>query len=64
LARIGLAIVITVLLLAAASDALAGDGTKGWYLLGPPVDETSNVGFGILIQAPLPQWNRAPMTLA
>ena len=56
LARIGFAIVITVLLL--ASDAPAGDGAKEWYLMEPPVDETSNVGFGILIEAPLIRWNR------
>ena len=58
MARIGFAIVITVLLLAAASDASAGDGAKGWYLLEPPVDEISNSGFEILIQAPLTRWNR------
>jgi len=56
--RLDRAVVITVLLLLAASDAPAGDGAKGWYLLEPPVDETSNVGFGILIQAPLTRWNR------
>jgi len=56
--RIGLVVVITMLLLLTASDAPAGDGATGWYLLGPPIDETSNVGFGILIQAPLTRWNR------
>ena len=54
--RIGLAVLITVLSLIAQFDPLAGEGTKGWYLLGPPVDETSNVLFGILNQAPLTQW--------
>jgi len=29
--------------LIAPFDPLAGEGTKGWYLLEPPVDETSNV---------------------
>ena len=56
--RIERVVVITVLLLLAASDARSGDGAKGLYLLEPPVDETSNVGFGILIQAPLTRWNR------
>ena len=31
---------------------------RSWYLLEPPVDETSNVVFGILAQAPLNQWKR------
>jgi len=56
--RIGLAVLITVVSLIAPFDPLAGEGTKGWYLLEPPVDETSNVLFGILNQAPLTQWNR------
>jgi hypothetical protein len=56
--RIGLAVLITVVSLIAPLDLLAGEGTKGWYLLEPPVDETSNVLFGILNQAPLTQWNR------
>src|SRR2546425_11414092 len=54
--RIGLAVLITVVSLIAPFDPLAGESTKGWYLLGPPVDETSNVLFGILNQAPLTQW--------
>ena len=58
LARIEFAIVVTVLLLAAASDAPASDGAKAWYLMEPPVDDTSDVGFGILIDAPLTRWNR------
>ena len=52
---IGLAVLIIVVSLVAPFDPLAGEGTKGWY---PPVDETSNVLFGILNQAPLTQWNR------
>ena len=55
---IGLAVLIIVVSLVAPFDPLAGEGTKGWYLLEPPVDETSNVLFGILNQAPLTQWNR------
>ena len=55
---IGLTVLITVLSLIAPFDALAGEGTKGWYLLEPPVDETSNLLFGILNHAPLTQWNR------
>jgi hypothetical protein len=53
--RIGLAVLITIMSLIAP---LAGEGTKGWYLLEPPVDETSKVLFGILNQAPLTQWKR------
>ena len=56
--RIGLAVLITILSLIARFGVLAGEGTKGWYLLEPPVDETSNVLFGILNQAPLTQWKR------
>ena len=56
--RIGLEVLITVASLFALFGALAGEGTKEWYLMEPPVDETSNVVFGILNQAPLPQWKR------
>jgi hypothetical protein len=56
--RIGLALWMTVALLIAPFDSLAGEGAKQWYLLEPPVDETSNVVFGILAQAPLTQWKR------
>jgi hypothetical protein len=56
--RIGLAIFTTVVLLSAPFGVYGGEGPKGWYLLEPPVDETSNVVFGILNQAPLPQWKR------
>jgi len=49
---------MTVVLLIAPVDALADEGSRSWYLLEPPVDETSNVVFGILDQAPLTQWNR------
>jgi hypothetical protein len=49
---------MTVVLLIAPRDALAADGARSWYLLEPPVDETSNVVFGILAQAPLNQWKR------
>ena len=55
--RIGIAVLITIALIT-PFDALAGEGGKGWYLLEPPVDETSNVVFGILAQAPLTQWKR------
>src|SRR4030095_16435192 len=47
---------MTVVLLFAPCDPAAGESTKGWYLMEPPVDETSNVVFGILSQAPLNQW--------
>ena len=56
--RIGLAVLMIVALLIAPFDAVAGEGPKGWYLMEPPVDETSNVLFGILNQAPLNQWKR------
>jgi hypothetical protein len=55
---IGLAALMTVALAVVPLDALAGEATKDWYLLEPPVDETSNVLFGILNQAPLAQWKR------
>ena len=55
--RIGLAILITVALIT-PFDARAGEGAKGWYLMEPPVDETSNFGYGVLDQAPLNQWKR------
>ena len=53
--RIGLAFLISVISLIAPFGVLAGEGAKGWYLLEPPVDETSN---RILNQAPLTQWKR------
>ena len=53
-----IALWMTVVLLIARGDALAGEGARSWYLLEPPVDETSNVVFGILAQAPLNQWKR------
>jgi hypothetical protein len=49
---------MTAVLLIAPFDTVAGEGTKGWYLIEPPVDETSKVLFGILNQAPLNQWKR------
>lgn len=49
---------MTVALLIAPFDAVAGDGLKEWYLMEPPVDNSSNVGYGVLDQAPLTQWNR------
>jgi hypothetical protein len=52
--RIGLAVLMTVALMA-AFDASAAEL---WYLMEPPVDETSNVSFGVLDQAPLNQWKR------
>jgi len=50
---IGLAVLIIVVSLVAPFDPLTGEGTKGWYLLEPPVDETSNVLFGKT--SPLPK---------
>jgi len=55
LRRVGVAVLITIMSLIAAVGVLAGEGAKGWYLLEPPVDETSN---RILNQAPLTQWKR------
>jgi hypothetical protein len=56
--RIGQPVLAIVLLLFAPFNAVTGESTKGWYLMEPPVDETSNVLFGVLIQAPLDQWKR------
>jgi hypothetical protein len=55
---IGLTVLTTVVSLIAPFSIHACGGTNGWYLLEPPIDETSNVGFGVLNQAPLPQWKR------
>jgi hypothetical protein len=55
--RIGLAVSITVVLVA-AFDASARGGAKEYYLMEPPVDETSNYSFGVLDKAPLNQWKR------
>jgi hypothetical protein len=55
--RIGLAL-WTLALLIAPFDSLASDGATRWYLLEPPVDETSNFGYGVLDQAPLTKWTR------
>lgn len=55
--QIRLAILITVAL-ATPFDAPAGQAVDGWYLMEPPVDETSNLGYGVLDQAPLNQWKR------
>ena len=55
---IGLAVLTTVVSLISRFGIDACAGAKGWYLLEPPVDETSNVVFGILSQAPLSQWKR------
>ena len=55
--RIGLALLITVGL-TSPFDGLAGEGATGWYLMEPPVDETSNFGYGVWDQAPLNQWKR------
>ena len=54
--RIGLTVLLIVVLLLVRFHAMAGGGTKGWYLMEPPVDEASNVLLGILNQAPLNQW--------
>ena len=56
--RIGLTVLTAVVSLIASFGVHAGAGTKSWYLLQPPVDETLNVTFGILHQAPLSQWTR------
>lgn len=55
---IGLAVSVTIALLTPRFDAQAGGDSKGWYLLEPPVDETLEIGLGVLDKAPLPQWNR------
>ncbi len=55
--RIWIAVLMTAALVA-AFDASAGEALKRWYLMEPPVDETSNVSFGVLDQAPLGQWKR------
>jgi len=52
-----IAIGLTVALLIGASDA-AGDDESRWYLMEPPVDETSTFGHGVLDQAPLSAWTR------
>ena len=49
---------MTVALLIAQSDAPAGEDEKRWYLMEPPVDETSSFGHGVLDQAPLSTWHR------
>jgi len=56
--RLGLAVLISVVSLIAPFGVPVGEGAEGWYLLEPPVDERSNVTFGILTQAPLRQWKR------
>jgi len=55
--RIGLAVMMIAAFMAAI-DASGGEGAKEWYLLEPPVDETSNFGHGVLDQAPLNEWKR------
>ena len=55
---IGPTVLLIGVLLFASLNAMAADGTKGWYLMEPPVDETTNVLFGIQNQAPLNQWKR------
>jgi len=54
---VALGILITVALIA-AFDASAAGGAKEWYLIEPPVDETSDFGHGVLDEAPLNQWKR------
>ena len=56
--RIGELLLVITLLVVAPFDAVAGESTKIWYLMEPPVDETSNISFGVLDQAPLSQWKR------
>ena len=55
---IGLALWMTVASLVALFDSLAGEGAKRWYLLEPPVDETSDFAYVVLDQAPLTKWTR------
>ena len=45
--RIGFVVLTTILSLIAPFGVLAGEETKGWYLVEPPIDETSNVLYGI-----------------
>ena len=53
-----IALCMAVALLIAPFDAPAGEDEKRWYLMEPPVDETSRFGHGVLDQAPLSKWNR------
>jgi hypothetical protein len=54
----GLALLIALVWVIAPSVALAGEGSTDWYLMEPPVDETSSVGYGVLDSAPLTRWTR------
>jgi len=45
-------------LLTAEAQQAAGEAAKEWYLMEPPIDETSNISFGVSDQAPLSQWHR------
>src|SRR5262245_54934579 len=56
--RIGLAVLIAIASFIAPCNATAADVAKGWYLMEPPIDETSNFGHGVLDQAPFIQWKR------
>jgi hypothetical protein len=49
---------MAVAMLVAPSSASAGEDEKRWYLMEPPVDETSSFGHGVLDQAPLSRWHR------
>ena len=53
-----IALCMAVALLMAPSNAPAGEDEKRWYLMEPPVDETSSFGHGVLDQAPLSRWHR------
>jgi len=48
---------LTVSLLTAPFAAIVNGDAKGWYLLEPPVEETTDLG-KVLEQAPLTQWTR------
>ena len=48
---------VTASLLIALFAAVASGNAKGWYLLEPPVDETSDLG-AVLDQAPVRRWTR------
>jgi len=48
---------LTVSLLIGPFAAVGNGDAKGWYLLEPPVEETSDLG-KVLEQAPLRQWTR------
>jgi hypothetical protein len=48
---------MVLVLLMGLFDPLATAGARRWFLLEPPVDETSELG-KVLDEAPIAQWNR------